>query len=206
MEQIEARILDRDYKLAVNPDEKSQLIDAVRIVDGRMRSIRDGGRVTGVDVFVGDANANRLVGNGGNDRLTGRAGNDILEGGAGNDRLVGEQGLDAMTGGADADTFVFNLAPAAGGLDRITDFEAGIDKLEIDASLFGGGLVAGGVVSLVSGSAPTSTGFAAGVFHYDTDDGFLYWDADGQGAGARLAIVRLQNLPVLAAGDFTVVA
>lgn len=49
MEQIEARILDRDYKLAVNPDEKSQLIDAVRIVDGRMRSIRDGGRVTGVD-------------------------------------------------------------------------------------------------------------------------------------------------------------
>ena len=49
MEQIEARILDRDYKLAVNPEEKSQLIDAVRVVDGRMRSIRDAGRVTSVD-------------------------------------------------------------------------------------------------------------------------------------------------------------
>ncbi|MBK9080692.1 MAG: hypothetical protein IPL88_00775 [Rhizobiales bacterium] len=164
------------------------------------------GSLTGVDVFVGDGAANRLTGNGGNDRLTGRAGNDILEGGAGNDRLVGEQGLDAMTGGEDADTFVFNLAPAAGGLDRITDFAGGTDKLEIDASQFGGGLVAGGVVNLVSGSAPTSTGFAGGVFHYDTDDGFLYWDADGQGAGARVSIVRLQNLPTLTTGDFTVVA
>ncbi|MBK9080684.1 MAG: hypothetical protein IPL88_00710 [Rhizobiales bacterium] len=164
------------------------------------------GSATGVDVFVGDGAANRLVGNGGNDRLTGRGGADILEGGAGNDRLVGEDGADVMTGGADADTFVFNLAPAAGGLDRITDFEHALDRLEIDASQFGGGLVAGGTVNLVAGSAPTSTGFANGVFHYDTDDGFLYWDADGQGAGARLAIVRLQNLPVLGAGDFTVVA
>jgi cell division protein ZapA len=49
MEQIEARILDRDYKLAVNPDEKDQLIDAVKIVDGRMRNIRESGRVSGVD-------------------------------------------------------------------------------------------------------------------------------------------------------------
>ncbi|MBK9080695.1 MAG: calcium-binding protein [Rhizobiales bacterium] len=164
------------------------------------------GSATGVDVFVGDANANRLVGNGGNDRLTGRGGADILEGGAGNDRLVGEDGADVMTGGADADTFVFNLAPAAGGLDRITDFEAGVDKLEIDASQFGGGLIVGGAVNFVSGPTPTSVGFAAGVFLYDTDDGFLYWDADGAGAGARLAIVRLQNLPALAASDFTVVA
>jgi Ca2+-binding RTX toxin-like protein len=164
------------------------------------------GSATGTDIFVGDANANRLTGNGGNDRLTGRAGADILEGGDGNDRLVGEEGADVMTGGAGIDTFVFNLAPNAGGFDRITDFEAGIDKLEIDASLFGGGLVAGGAVSLVSGSAPTSAGFASGVFHYDTDDGFLYWDADGQGAGARISIVRLQNLPTLTTGDFTVVA
>ena len=164
------------------------------------------GSATGVDVFVGDANANRLTGNGGNDRLTGRAGADILEGGDGNDRLVGEQDNDVMTGGAGIDTFVFNLAPNAGGVDRVTDFEAGIDKLEIDASLFGGGLVAGGAVNFVSGPTPTSVGFAAGVFLYDTDDGFLYWDADGAGAGARLAIVRLQNLPALAAGDFTVVA
>ncbi|MBK9080694.1 MAG: endo alpha-1,4 polygalactosaminidase [Rhizobiales bacterium] len=164
------------------------------------------GSATGVDVFVGDANANRLVGNGGNDRLTGRGGADILEGGAGADRLVGEDGADVMTGGTEADAFVFNLAPAAGGLDRITDFEHALDRLEIDASLFGGGLVAGGAVNFVSGPTPTSVGFAAGVFLYDTDDGFLYWDADGAGAGARLAIVRLQNLPALTAGDFTVVA
>jgi cell division protein ZapA len=49
MEQIEARILDREYKLAVNAEEKDRLIDAVKMVDTRMRSIRDGGRIAGVD-------------------------------------------------------------------------------------------------------------------------------------------------------------
>lgn len=49
MEQIEARILDREYKLAVNPDDRERLVDAVKMVDARMRSIRDGGRIAGVD-------------------------------------------------------------------------------------------------------------------------------------------------------------
>jgi cell division protein ZapA len=49
MEQIDVRILDRDYRLAVPADEKERLLDAVRVVDDTMRSIRDGGRVSGVD-------------------------------------------------------------------------------------------------------------------------------------------------------------
>ena len=49
MEQIHVRILDRDYRLAVPPDEKARLLDAVRVVDEKMRSIRDAGRVSGVD-------------------------------------------------------------------------------------------------------------------------------------------------------------
>ena len=66
--------------------------------------------------------------------------------------------------------------------------------------------MAGGAVQLVSGANPTSAGFAAGVFLYDTDDGFLRWDADGQGAGTAVAFFRLQNLPTLTAADFVVVA
>lgn len=49
MEHIEARILDRDYTLAVAPDEKERLVDAVKLVDARMKAIRDGGRIAGVD-------------------------------------------------------------------------------------------------------------------------------------------------------------
>jgi cell division protein ZapA len=49
MEQIDVRILDRDYKLAVPAEEKSRLLDAVRVVDEKMRSIRDAGRVAGLD-------------------------------------------------------------------------------------------------------------------------------------------------------------
>jgi cell division protein ZapA len=49
MEQIDVRILDRDYRLAVSPDEKSKLIDAVRVVDDKMKAIRDAGRVAGID-------------------------------------------------------------------------------------------------------------------------------------------------------------
>jgi cell division protein ZapA len=49
MEQIDVKILDRDYRLAVPSEEKDKLIDAVRVVDEKMRSIRDAGRVAGVD-------------------------------------------------------------------------------------------------------------------------------------------------------------
>jgi cell division protein ZapA len=49
MEQIDVRILDRDYRLAVPAEEKARLLDAVRVVDEKMRSIRDAGRVAGLD-------------------------------------------------------------------------------------------------------------------------------------------------------------
>lgn len=49
MEQIDVRILDRDYRLAVTDGERAQLLDAVRLVDGRMRAIRDAGRISGIE-------------------------------------------------------------------------------------------------------------------------------------------------------------
>ena len=49
MEQVDVKILDRDYRLAVSAEEKTKLLDAVRVVDEKMRSIRDAGRVGGLD-------------------------------------------------------------------------------------------------------------------------------------------------------------
>jgi cell division protein ZapA len=49
MEQIDVRILDREYRLAVSPDQRERLLEAVSMVDGRMRALRDSGRVAGID-------------------------------------------------------------------------------------------------------------------------------------------------------------
>jgi cell division protein ZapA len=49
MEQIDVKILDRDYRLAVSGESKPQLLDAVQRVDEKMRAIRVAGRSSGVD-------------------------------------------------------------------------------------------------------------------------------------------------------------
>lgn len=65
MEQIDVRILDRDYRLAVSPDQRERLLEAVAMVDGRMRAIRDSGRIAGIDriaVMAALQLANELLG------------------------------------------------------------------------------------------------------------------------------------------------
>jgi cell division protein ZapA len=49
MEQLGVKILDREYKLAVKPEEKDRLLDAVGIVDDKMRSLRDAGKIVGLE-------------------------------------------------------------------------------------------------------------------------------------------------------------
>lgn len=85
-------------------------------------------RLGGVESLTGTAGADRLTGNAVANVLNGGAGADVLQGGAGADRLAGDLGRDLLTGGAGADRFVF---AAAGGQDRIADFQNGIDRVEI---------------------------------------------------------------------------
>ena len=59
-------------------------------------------------------------------RLDGGAGNDTITGGNTDDRIEGGAGDDLLTGGTGADVFVFNL-----GDDRITDFEQGVDEVQL---------------------------------------------------------------------------
>lgn len=80
--------------------------------------------------LIGGAMADRLTGGAGQDLLMGGAGNDTLAGGAGDDLLVAGGGQDMLTGGAGADTFVLQ---ATGGLQSvITDFEPGVDRINLD--------------------------------------------------------------------------
>lgn len=48
-EQIDVKILDREYKLAVDESDRGKLVDAAKMVDEKMRSIRSAGRINGVD-------------------------------------------------------------------------------------------------------------------------------------------------------------
>ncbi len=48
-EPLNVRILDRDYRLACEPDQRDALLAAVARVDAEMQSIRAQGRVTAAD-------------------------------------------------------------------------------------------------------------------------------------------------------------
>jgi Ca2+-binding RTX toxin-like protein len=84
----------------------------------------------GNDTLTGGKGADKLYGDAGTDKLYGGAGNDTLSGGAGNDTLNGQAGNDTLTGGAGKDTFVY---ANGGGSDKITDYTAGSDTLQISS-------------------------------------------------------------------------
>ncbi|MEO1146586.1 MAG: hypothetical protein AAFY26_13460 [Cyanobacteria bacterium J06638_22] len=69
---------------------------------------------------------------GSNDVINGLGGNDTLAGRSGNDTLDGGYGDDIYTGGAGADVFVLN---AGQGVDTITDFEVGSDRISLGSRL-----------------------------------------------------------------------
>ena len=159
----------------------------------------------GIDYFIGsggndtlsggDAN-DRLYGVGNDDVLNGEAGNDLLDGGNNTDILNGGVGNDTLTGGAGNDTFVFNTAlNAATNVDTITDFEAnGNDKIHLDDDIFTAFAVLANTTLTAANFASNAGGNATDANDYvlyDSSTGNLYYDADGNGAGARVLIAKL---------------
>jgi Ca2+-binding RTX toxin-like protein len=158
----------------------------------------------------GNELANRIYGSkGGGDTISGGAGADILYGYEGNDRLAGGDGIDTVYGGAGNDVFI--LTKLTTDRDNVRDFVASDDQLEISASLFGGGLAAG---SLTAGQFLSNTTGAATAsanrFIYNTGNGALYFDPDGNANGARMLIAYVLNasgkaVMDLGSADFNIV-
>jgi RTX calcium-binding nonapeptide repeat (4 copies) len=169
--------------------------DRVTAVEGRIfGSILGGG---GNDTVVGGAQADTVLGGTENDLLLGGAGDDDLQGGAGLDRIIGGLGNDRITagvgadvlsGGLGADVFVFTSKATLGigvGRDQITDFQHGVDDLNM------------AFMNSFIGSAAFT---AAGQVRYVQATGVLSGSTDGDVA-AEWALL-LASKPVITAGDF----
>jgi len=104
-----------------------------RLLGGANNDQLSGG--TQNDKLLGQLGDDVLNGGGGDDILSGGSGHDALSGGRGKDTLAGGRGRDTLTGGKDVDTFVF--ASTDGGIrDTITDFQLGVDLIDIGATGF----------------------------------------------------------------------
>lgn len=87
---------------------------------------------SGDDTINGQGGSDSLSGGIGNDTVDGGDGDDYVNGDSGNDRLVGGAGTDFLTGGTGSDVFV-----PSSGIDRVSDFEAGVGLDRIDVSGLG---------------------------------------------------------------------
>ena len=136
--------------------------------------------------------------------ITGSNSNQTIQGAGGNDRLIGGLGNDRLQGSAGSDTFV--LLKTFADRDFIVDFASGSDKLEISAALFGGGLAAGmlSASQFLSGAGTNAATTADQRFIYNSSNGNLLFDADGNGAGAAVIVGNLINITALTAADFLI--
>jgi Ca2+-binding RTX toxin-like protein len=156
----------------------------------------------GSDKIYGFGGDDRLFGDGGRDSLFGDAGADTLKGGAGGDVLVGGDGRDVLTGNGGRDEFRFVSAASSAGVDRITDFVVGTDKIGLKASAFGdlgdrNGLDDGAFV------INAAQGTSAQIIH-DRTGGRLLFDADGTGAGLAIAFAAVDRGLAMTAADFSI--
>lgn len=172
-----------------------QGIEKLFFNDTQYISIDSGTASPGTGALTGGAGNDKLTGTGEGDEISGLAGNDRLNGGAGDDRLIGGEGIDKLTGGTGADAFVFDNYSGSGAsaADKIADFKVSEgDTFAFDVSVF---------TSLAGGITADNVVIGAKVKALDADDylifvtkgGKLYYDADGNGAGAAVQIAGVKG-------------
>ena len=153
----------------------------------------------------GNSLNNSMIGNTGNNYLDGGAGNDSLVGGAGNDTLSGGAGNDTLDGGEGADFFRFSVAPCAGNIDRIINYNVADDTIYLDLIVFTAfgklGAIAAGAFN--TGSVATEADDRI-IFNQSTGD--LFYDADGNGRGAAVQFATIAGITgKLSSQDFILV-
>ena len=166
-------------------------------------------------IFKADSANDRIMGTKADDHLGGGGGNDTLSGGGGNDLINGGAGSDVLTGGSGVDTF--GLGGDVGkSIDRVTDFKSTIgEKIILNAYVFEDLEVS--PKKPVDPDARDSGPLAASNFRlgksakdaddrlvYDKATGALYYDADGNGAGAAIQFAQFKAGTALSADCFLI--
>ncbi|MEH2067494.1 MAG: calcium-binding protein [Nostoc sp.] len=148
---------------------------------------------------------NLLDGGDGNDTLISldSIGKNTLKGGNGNDTLTGGKGNDSLYGGGGIDTFVFNSFNQ--GSDRIYDFNATNEVIQVSAAGFGGGL-SPGVLKTSQFKIGTSATTTSQRFIYNNTTGALFFDSDGSaGAFTQVQFAQLTAGLSLTNNNFVIV-
>ena len=168
----------------------------------------------GNDTIFGGTGSDSLYAGDGDDLLAGGAGNDFLTGGAGNNIFNGGTGNDTLTGGVGTDTFVFSgnsllsLASAIG-VDTITNFTVGTDKLQLSKSYFS--LFASTASNTLAATdfstvtTDTAAAIASSAVIYNSTNGKLFYNVDGSTTGFGISggqFAQLNTGLSLAATDF----
>lgn len=145
---------------------------------------------SGADTITGSNSNDVISGGGGNDALLGGAGNDTITGGDGNDTITGGVGADNLTGNAGADTFSYTTLnnSLAAAPDRITDFVAGTDKIDVttvpSVILQGANFTTAGTGTLAN-DISSALAAGGGVF---TPNSVAVVTITGAGAGTYLVV------------------
>lgn len=151
---------------------------------------------------TGNAKANTIVGNSAANVLAGEAGNDIIVAGGGSDQIHGGAGANTLNGGNGSDLFIFDVLESGSLKDTIKDFVAGADAIAIDMTVFNSfGTDVEGFADATRFTTGTAATTADQRLVYNTGTGTLYYDADGSGSGAQVAIAYLENKAALTADD-----
>jgi len=167
------------------------VVDASGLTTNGLRFEGNGNTQT----FIGTTKADVFVGNGGNDTLTG---------GAGADKFVfGKVHEMVVTGAATAPQSYVDTAFNLTGVDTITDFLHGTDKIELHLDQYANlvGFSAANLVSSASGAAADANDYLL----FNTTSKMLSYDADGNGAGAAVNIATLTGVTTFTASDVVVV-
>lgn len=148
------------------------------------------------------------------DTITGTTGSDWLSGGAGNDTISADTGADWIIGGAGSDTIstgatspdmVLYYDPSEGG-DTITDFTASgspIDKIAFRSSTFGNLTSLTLNSTFIKSATPTPPiGSTGPMFLYNTGNGQLTYDSNGETSGGDTLIATLITTPNITVNNF----
>ncbi|NEP86734.1 MAG: S8 family serine peptidase [Okeania sp. SIO2C2] len=180
----------------------------------------------GNDTLAGSGGDDSIIGRRGNDSLYGQDGDDVLEGrlgfdhlfggdgndemngGQGRDRLNGGSGNDTLSGGASIDRFIFATNQEFDaddiGVDEITDFVVGQDKILLDRTTFTAiNSITTEFTTVTSNNAAATS---ESVIVYNTSNGGLFYNTNGSaggfGDGAQFA--TLSNGALLEVDDFVI--